>query len=185
MKIAVGITGASGSIYGLKFLEALKSLKIKSHLIVSDAGDKVTKHELGFGKEELSKYADYYYEIDSIDSSLASGSFLIDKMVIIPCSMNTLGCISSGISLNLIHRCAHVILKEGKKLVLVMRETPLSPIDLENMQKLSRMGVTILPASPAFYHGPKSIDDLANHIVGKTLDALEIKNDLFKRWGSK
>ena len=185
MKIAVGMTGASGSIYGLKFLEALKTLNIESHLIVSDAGDKVAKYELGFGKEELNTYAGHHHEIGSIDSPLASGSFGIDSMAIIPCSMNTLGCIASGISLNLIHRCANVIIKEEKKLILVLRETPYSPIDIDNMQKLSKIGVTILPASPAFYHNPKSIDDLVNHIVGKTLDILKIKNNLFKRWGVK
>lgn len=184
MKIAVGITGASGSIYGLRFLEALKSLNIESHLIISDAGDMVCRHEFGYGSDELSKYADHHYNINSIDSPLASGSFQIDRMAIIPCSMNTMACIASGISLNLIHRCANVMLKEEKKLVLVLRETPYSPVDIENMQKLSRIGVTILPASPGFYHKPETIDDLVNHVVGKTLDALSIKNDLFKRWGS-
>jgi 4-hydroxy-3-polyprenylbenzoate decarboxylase len=183
MKIAVGITGASGSIYGLRFLEALKKLDIESHLVVSDAGDLVARHELGFGRDKLAGHADHHYDINSIDSALASGSFLIDAMVIIPCSMNTMGCIASGISLNLIHRCANVILKEGKKLVLVLRETPYSPVDMENMLKLSHMGITILPASPAFYHRPKTIEGLVDQIVGKALDALSIKNDLFKRWG--
>ncbi len=175
MKVLVAITGASGAIYGRRLLEVLKEKKVDSDCILSSTAKKIIAHELdGFDFE--------YYEDHEIMASFASGSYKVDAMIVIPCSMKTLSAIANGIASNLITRSADVMMKEGRKLVLVPRETPLNPVHLENMLKLSRLGVTILPPAPAFYHKPKTIDDLVDFVVGKALDVLDIDNDLFTRW---
>lgn len=176
MKVLLAITGASGVIYGLKLLEVLKEKSVEVECIVSDAAKKIIKHEI-----EAAKIPKCYTEKD-IEAPFSSGSFDLDAMVVAPCSMKTLSAIASGFSHNLITRSADVAIKEKKKLILVPRETPLSAIHLENMLKLARLGVIILPAMPGFYHKPKKIEDLVDFIVGKILDSLGIENELYKRW---
>lgn len=184
MKIVVGITGASGVIYGVRFLEVLHDAypEVESHLIVSKAGLRVLQHETGLDIKDLVRWAGVVHPESDIGARPASGSARLDAMVVIPCSTKTLGQISAGTGDNLIGRAADVMLKEGRRLVLVPREMPLSAIHLENMLKLARLGVMILPASPGFYFGPKVLDDLVNHVVGKTLDALGLEQHLFERW---
>lgn len=182
MRIVVGITGGSCSIYGVALLKALEKLNIETHLIISKMGQYVVKHECDMDIEHLKSMATYHYEIDDLAARIASGSFRTHGMIIIPCSMSTLGAISNGLSFNLIQRAADVTIKEGRKLVLVPRETPLSVIHLENMLKLARLGVKILPAAPGFYHQPQTIGDLVNIMVGRTLDQLGIETNLFQRW---
>lgn len=182
MRIIVGMTGGSCSIYGVALLKALEQLNIETHLIASKMGQYVVKHECDMEISELKAMPTYFYEIDDLAAPIASGSFRCDGMIIIPCSMNTLGAISNGLSLNLIQRAADVTIKEGRKLVLVPRETPLSVIHLDNMLKLAKIGVRILPASPGFYHRPQTIGDLVNIMVGRTLDQFGIEANLFERW---
>ncbi|KXG78060.1 MAG: flavin prenyltransferase [Tepidanaerobacteraceae bacterium] len=190
-RYVVGITGASGSIYGVRLIEELLKAKNEVHLLITENGGKVLKHELGFDMEGLVSHFGKYerlggvikkYDIHDLFAPIASGSFQADGMVIIPCSMSTLAFIAGGMSHNLLQRAADVFLKEKRKIVIVPRETPLNSIHLENMLKLSRMGVHIVPAMPAFYHNPKTIDDMVNFIVGRVLDALNLPNQLYERW---
>ena len=182
MKVIVAVSGASGSIYAVRLLEFLKETDIEVHLICSKGGIRVVKHELGITYKDLQTYADVTHDNQDIGATPASGSAGLDHMVVTPCSMKTLSMIATGAASNLIGRSADVILKEKRNLVLVPRETPLSPIHLEHMLTLSRMGVHILMASPGFYHIPKTLDDLVNHLVGKTLDCMGIPNEMFRRW---
>lgn len=189
----IGITGASGAIYGVRLCRFLLSRGETVHLIVTDAGWRVLKEELGWDaskrQETLGRqFADLpgkleYVPNQDIGAKTASGSFLTKGMVVVPCSMGTLAGIASGASDNLLERTADVMLKEGRKLILVPRETPLHAIHLENMLKLARLGVRILPAMPAFYQGPQTMDDMVDFIVGKVLDGMEIEHQLYKRWG--
>lgn len=178
----MAITGASGVVYGKRLLEVLKDKGVEIHLVISRSAEKIIEYELGVSRRDLEKYADYSYSEDDLDSPLASGSFKIDGMIIVPCSLKTIAGIVSGFSSNLILRAADVTIKEGRKLVLVPRETPLSPIHLRNMLELARIGVVILPAMPAFYHKPTSIHELVDFVVGKILDNLGIEHNLYRRW---
>lgn len=180
MRVLVAITGASGVIYGLRLLEVLKDKKLETHCVISEAAKKIIRHEVR-GKKYQS-LIESCHAANDIEASFSSGSFKLDAMVVAPCSMKTLAAIANGYADNLITRAADVMLKERRKLVLVPRETPLSAIHLENMLKLSQLGVVILPAMPAFYHNPKSVEDLVDFVAGKTLDALGIENNLFRRW---
>lgn len=180
MKIIVAITGASGIIYGFRLAEVLKR-KNELILLVSDNARIVAKSE-GVRIDQLRKFGKVFLERD-VDAPCASGSFRADGMVVCPCSMKTLSAIANGYSGNIITRSADVIIKEHKKLILVVREMPLSQIHLRNMIKLSKMGVVIMPACPAFYHRPKKIEDMVDFVVGKVLDSLGIENELFRRWG--
>lgn len=182
MKLIVGITGGSGVIYGIKLLEALFELDIKSHLIISEWGEKTIRIETNFTIEYVRSLASVNYDPHNMASEISSGSFISDGMVIIPCSMKTLSSISNGYDDNLISRAADVCLKETRRLVIVPRETPLSRIHLVNMLRLNKAGAVLLPAMPGFYHKPESVDDLVNHIVGKVLDQFRIPNNAFKRW---
>lgn len=194
-QFVVGITGASGSIYGVRLIESLLSLGHSVHLVISTAGWRVFKEELGFAvsdregflNEQFKGYPGslHYHPAADIGASIASGSFRTEAMIIMPCSMGTLSAVAHGSSDNLMTRAADVMLKEGRPLVLVPRETPLHAIHLENMLKLSRLGVKIIPAMPAFYFGPTSMDDLINFMVGKVLDSLNIEHTLFRRWGEE
>lgn len=182
MKLTIAITGASGVIYGKRLLEVLQNKKIETHLVISESSKKIIHYELGESEKLLEKLANYVYKIDDWNSPIVSGSFRTDGTIIIPCSMKTLAGIANGFADNVILRAADVTLKEKRKLVVVPRETPLNTTHIRNMLELSKQGVYIIPAMPAFYHKPNSIEDLVDFIVGRVLDILEIKHDLYKRW---
>jgi 4-hydroxy-3-polyprenylbenzoate decarboxylase len=197
LEYIVALTGASGAAYGLRLVEELLK-RGDVHAIISPNGFLLLKEELSLDIsdknavrgiiEYLKKRGSsmkgrlFYTPSDSMAAPLASGSSLKRAMVICPCSMGTLARVACGVSTTLIERAADCVLKEGGKLVLVPRETPLNALHLENMLKLARTGATILPAMPAFYHGPKSIEDMVDFVVGKVLDNLGIENELYKRW---
>ncbi|OHW61334.1 phenolic acid decarboxylase subunit B [Andreesenia angusta] len=183
MRVVVGISGGSGSIYGVALLKVLQELGVETHLVVSTLGEYVTEHECDINLEELKSLATYYHENKDLAAPIASGSFLTDAMVIVPCSMKTISAVANGLSDNLLTRAADVTIKENRKLIVVPRETPLSSIHLENMLKLSRTGVTVLPASPGFYSHPESIGDMVSSIVARILDQMRIEHNLIPRWG--
>lgn len=182
MKMIIAVTGASGAIYAQNFLQHTKKLGIETHLIITETARKVIKHELG-DPNALDALASFTYKPSNMEAPIASGSFKVETMVIIPATMKTISAIAHGYSENLVIRAADVHLKERRDLILVPRETPIHAIHLENMAKLAKMGAIILPAMPGFYHNPKKIKDLADFISGKILDQLNIPNELFKRWG--
>ena len=195
-RIIVGLTGASGTVYGTRLVEVLADqTNFEVHLTISPAGARSLLEEVGIDIDvdnfELSdligRDADnvIYHSPNDIGASIASGSFRAEGMVIIPCSMGTVASVAMGLSRNLLQRSADVCMKERRKLVLVVRETPFSTIHLENMLKLSKNGVTILPAMPAFYHFPDTIDDQINFVVSKTLDQFGIEAGLVRRWKEK
>ena len=177
--IVVGITGASGVIYGIRLLKALNELNIENSLIISDAAKTVINHEVKEPIEDIITLADNYYEFDDLTASINSGSFKFDGLAIVPCSMKTLSSIANGYASNTITRVADVSLKEHRKTVI---ETPLRSIHLENMLNLSKEGAVILPAMPGFYSDSDTVDDQINFIVGKILDSLNIENNIYKRW---
>lgn len=195
-EFAIAITGASGVIYGVRLVEVLLAQKISHYLTLSDSAAAVMKDEipldLGVRAEwerRLVKFFGpssrgliHYLDYRDLSAPISSGSHKIRAMAIVPCSMSTLSGIACGSSANLIERAADVSLKEGRKLILVPRETPMSAVHLENMLKLARLGVNILPAAPAFYHRPKQIEDQVDFIVGRVLDLLGVGHQLFKRW---
>lgn len=180
--IVVAITGASGVIYGIKLLETLKELGEETALLITDPAKILLKLEMKMDEEEVKDLSNVIYDSEDLTTSINSGSFKYDSMVIAPCTMKTISAIATGYASNAITRAADVVLKERRKLVLVPRETPLRSVHLENMLKISNEGGIILPAMPAFYHNPQDIDDLCNFVVGKILDVLQIENNLFKRW---
>lgn len=180
--IVVGITGASGVIYGIRLLKALNELKIESGLIISDAAKIVIENETTYKIEEIVNLSDNHYEFNDLTASINSGSFKFEALAIVPCSMRTLSSIANGYGNNTITRVADVSLKERRKTIIVPRETPLRSIHLENMLKLSKEGAVILPVMPGFYSNSDNVEDQVNFIVGKILDSLKIENNLFKRW---
>ncbi|HEC88136.1 MAG TPA: UbiX family flavin prenyltransferase [Thermoplasmata archaeon] len=182
MRIVVAITGASGGIYALYLLNELKKKGIEICAIITEYGEKIMGYETGKLKHEIEEMVDELYSEKDMESPLASGSFQYDAMVVIPCSLKTLASIANGMAINLVVRTAICCLKEGRKLIVVPRETPLDLISLENMVKLKKAGAIILPAMPAFYHKPEKVDDLIYYIVGKVMDLLYIENSLYKRW---
>ena len=182
MKVLLSIVGASGSIYGIRLLEELKKSGVEAHLIISNGAKKIIEHETDHKISDLKKKSDYYYENKDMFAGPASGSFNIDAMVVCPCSMKTLSAIANGYGDTLTSRAASCNLKEERKLIIVIRETPFDLPGIKNMEKVKLAGATILPAMPGFYHKPKKIDDLVDFIVGKILDQLKIKHDLFERW---
>lgn len=182
MRLVVAITGASGVIYGIRLLEALQKLKIETHLILTAWGARTIEIETDETVDHVRSLATKVYEDGDMAAAISSGSFRIDGMAIVPCSMKTLASIANGFDDSLVSRAAGVCIKEKRKLVLVPRETPLSRIHLENMEKLAGVGAVILPAMPGFYHRPKTVDDLVGHVVGKVLDQFGIDHNLFKRW---
>ncbi|MGE4508787.1 MAG: UbiX family flavin prenyltransferase [Eubacteriaceae bacterium] len=183
MKIAVGITGASGVIYGIRLLQALQETDCHVSLVLSDWGAKTIEIETSYSVDSVLSLADAIYQCDDMAASVSSGSYGIEKTIVAPCSMKTLAGIANGFSDNLIVRMADVALKERKPLVLMTRETPLTSIHLRNMTTVTEAGGIILPPMPAFYHQPQSIDEIINQSVGKAFDLLGISNSLFKRWG--
>ena len=188
-QIVVCITGASGTIYGIKLIEEL-SKAFKIHLIVSNSGYTVMEKELNIPRdifiEKLPKNILIYRE-EEIDAPISSGSFLVNTegVIVSPCSVGTLGSIANGISTNLIHRVCEVALKERKKLYLLVREMPLSLIQIKNMEKITLAGGTVAVASPAFYNKPENINDMINFVIGKVLDHFEINHNLYKRWSNE
>ena len=186
MRLVIAITGASGVIYGIRTLEALKELKVETHLIMSEWGEKTIAIETDKTGNQVRLLASYVYDDKNMAAPVSSGSFKVDGMVVIPCSMKTLASIANGLDDTLVSRAASVCIKESRKVVVVPREAPLSRIHLENMRKLSGVpNVVIMPAMPGFYHRPKTMDDLIDHVVGKVLDQFGIEHDLYKRWGGK
>jgi 4-hydroxy-3-polyprenylbenzoate decarboxylase len=182
MKIVVGITGASGAIFGMRTLEALRALEVETHLIVSKWARSTIAHETSMPLEELEKLASTVHHPDNQAAPLSSGSFKTDGMIVAPCSMKTLAAIRAGFGDSLICRAADVHLKERRKLVLLARESPFSEIHLENMLALSRMGAVIFPPIPAFYNCPASVDQIVNHIVGRVLDQFGLDMPGLARW---
>jgi 4-hydroxy-3-polyprenylbenzoate decarboxylase len=182
MRVVVAITGASGAILGIRVLEALRTLSVETHLIVSRWARTTIAHETDYSLAEVETLASFVHHEDNQAASLSSGSFKTDGMIIVPCSMRTLAAIRSGAGETLVCRAADVILKERRKLVLVARESPFSVIHLENMLALAQMGTVILPPVPAFYNRPKSMDDMVNHIVGRLLDQFGLEMVGMPRW---
>jgi len=184
-KIIVGITGATGVIYGIRLLEILKQKKIETHLIMSDAAKKNILIETSYSIKNVERLAHTTHSVNDLAAPISSGSFITHGMVIIPCTIKTLSGVAHSYNDNLIVRAADVILKERRKLILVVRETPFHKGHLDLMALITERGGIVLPPIPAFYHNPKTIDDLINHTIGKILDSLGIENTLFKRWKSK
>ena len=184
MKLVIGITGSTGAIYGVRALEVLKQCKIQTHLVITEWAKKCLAMETDYKLEQLKSLATEYSDDSNLASGVSSGTYKTDGMIVIPCSMKTLSAIANGYDETLVARSAGVTLKESRKLVLVTRETPLTAINLENMLKLARLGVVILPPVPGFYTKPKSIDQIIDHTVGKCLDQFDIEHDLYKRWGT-
>lgn len=185
MRLVVAVTGASGSIYAVNLLKALKARNVEVHLILSNWAVETLRIETGMEKEELIAMASHYHQETDMAVLVSSGSFQHQGMVVIPCSMKTLAGIAHGYASNLIIRAADVTLKERRKLVLVPRETPLSIIHLENLLTLARSGAVILPPMPAFYNHPRTIDHIVNHLVARVLDQFGIEQDLSPRWGEE
>lgn len=183
-RLIVGISGATGAIYGIRLLEVLGKSNVETHLVITEAAQKTILMETDWKVEKVRSLANVSYDIQDIGAGIASGSFESDGMVIIPCSIKSLSAIANSFNVNLLIRAADVAIKEKRKLVLVVRETPLHKGHLTLMMNLADMGVIILPPIPAFYHHPKTIDDLINHTVGKVLDLFGIDHQLFQRWGS-
>ena len=182
MRLIVGLTGATGTIYGIRLLERLRELDVETHLVISRWGAQTLAHETAHSREHVESLASVVHPPGDMGASISSGSFKTDGMVIVPCSAKTLGAIAHGVGDTLIHRAADVVLKERRRLVLAVREAPLSEIHLENMLKLARMGVVILPPVPAFYNHPRTIDDVVDHSVGRMLDAFGLEMRGAVRW---
>lgn len=182
IKLIVAITGASGAAYGIRLLEVLRELKIETHLIISKSANITIIGETDWKVKDIRALADHAYNQSDIAAGISSGSFKTNGMIVAPCSMKTLSSIACGYDDNLISRAAGVIIKEQRKLALMVRETPFSSIHLENMLKLAKIGVSICPPVPAFYTRPSTIDDLVNHSVARVLDLFNIDTDITKRW---
>lgn len=182
--VIVGITGSTGVIYGIRLLEVLSSLNVRTHLVLSKWGKKCIPMETTYGIQDVRDLASTVSEEDNMASSVSSGTHLVDGMIVAPCSMKTLAAIASGYDDTLVARAAGVTIKESRRLVLMARESPFSAIHLENMLKLARLGVVILPPVTEFYTHPTTIQDIVDHGVGKCLDQFRIKHNLYKRWGT-
>jgi 4-hydroxy-3-polyprenylbenzoate decarboxylase len=184
-RLIIGITGSTGSILGIRLLEILSGSDIETHLIISKWGHQTLEHETNYSYDQVLAMADVSYGSGDMGAAVSSGSFRTEGMVIIPCSMASLAAVASGQGSHLVHRAADVILKERRKLVLVARELPLNNIHLENMLKLSQMGVSIVPPMMAFYNHPESIEDMVDHVVMRVLDQFDITVDTVPRWEGK
>ncbi|MFG2522197.1 non-oxidative hydroxyarylic acid decarboxylases subunit B [Streptomyces sp. NPDC048527] len=182
MRLVVAMTGATGAPFGVRLLEVLAELGVETHLVVSRWARATLAQETGLGVREVQAMASVCHSPDDQGASISSGSFRVDGMVVVPCSMKTLASIRTGYGEGLIGRAADVMLKERRRLVLVARETPLSAVHLENMLELTRMGATVMPPVPAFYNHPTTIADLVDHIVARVLDQLDLDMPAAKRW---
>ena len=185
MRLIVGITGATGVIYGVRLLERLRDAGVETHLIMSRWGVRTLLHETPYSREQVEALAHTVYAPTDMGAAVSSGSFSTDGMVVVPCSVRTLGAIAHGFGDSLVHRAADVVLKERRKLVLAVREAPLSEIHLENMLKLARMGAVILPPVPAFYTNPRSLADIVEHSVARMLDQFGIEVPGAARWAGE
>jgi flavin prenyltransferase len=185
MKIIVAITGATGAIYGVRILERLREAGAETHLVVSRWGARTLLHETPYSREQVESLASVSYAPGDMGAAISSGSFRTDGMVIAPCSAKTLAAVAHGFGENLVHRAADVVLKERRRLVLVVREAPLSDIHLENMLKLSRMGAVMLPPMPAFYNRPRTVDDIVEHTVSRVLDQFGLDVGGAARWSGE
>ncbi len=183
MRLTVAVTGASGVTYAYNLLKELKKLKIEVYLVISETAKKIIGLELDITWKEFSNLTFRTFDNSNLTASIASGSFPVDGMIIVPCSMSTLAAVAHGYSDNLIRRAANCTLKENRLLILVPRETPLSLTNLENLVKAKMAGAVILPAMPGFYHKPKNLEELVNFIIGKILDILKLEHNLYQRWG--
>ncbi len=181
-RLIVGITGATGTIFGVRILQMLHGSGVETHLVMSKWAARTLTHETPYSIKEVQELATQSYASGDQGAAISSGSFVTLGMVIAPCSMRTLAAIAHGLGDNLVHRAADVILKERRKLVLVVRESPFNEIHLENMLKLAHMGVVILPPVPAFYNHPQSLDDMINHISMRVVDQFDIHLDVMNRW---
>jgi 4-hydroxy-3-polyprenylbenzoate decarboxylase len=185
-KIIIGISGASGTIYGVRLLETLQTYsEIETHLVISDIAKEIIKHEDGRDPEKVLELADIVHPIKNLGAAISSGSFLTEGMIIAPCSIKSLSGIANSYNDNLLVRAADVCLKERRKVIIVLRETPLHLGHLELMTRVTQYGATLLPPMPSFYHKPKTIDDIINQTVGKVLDNFGIEHNLFTRWSEK
>lgn len=182
-RIVVGISGATGAIYGVRLLETLHNLQVETHLVLSDWAARTIEFETRYTVDQVKELASVVHHNKNVGASIASGSFRTEGMVVIPCSMKTLSGIANGYADNLIVRAADVMLKERRKLVLVARESPLNAIHLENMLKVAHAGAVLLPPMPAFYNKPSTLDDIINHLVARVLDQFNLEHHLAKRWG--
>jgi 4-hydroxy-3-polyprenylbenzoate decarboxylase len=185
LKLIVAITGATGAIYGVRLLERLREAAVETHLVVSRWGARTLLHETPYSREHVESLATVSYRPGDMGAAISSGSFRTDGMIIAPCSAKSLAAIAHGFGENLIHRAADVILKERRKLVLVVREAPLSDIHLDNMLRLSRMGAVMLPPMPAFYNHPRTIDDIVDHTVSRVLDQFGLQASGVERWSGE
>ena len=182
-RIIVGISGASGAIYGVRLLQALRTLPgIETHAVISDAGWLNITHELGLERTHAPALADVVHSIDHIGASIASGSFRASGMVVAPCSMRTLAAIAHGLTDNLLTRAADVMLKERRRLILLARETPLHLVHLRNMTTVTEMGAIVCPPVPAFYQKPQTVDDIVQHSIARVLDLLGLEQTLAAPW---
>jgi 4-hydroxy-3-polyprenylbenzoate decarboxylase len=181
-RLVVGISGASGVIYGVRLLQALKDLPVETHLVMTRTAEVTLAHETTMKVAEVRRLADIAYKVDDLAAAISSGSFRTMGMIVAPCSMRSLGEIAHGITSNLLTRAADVVLKERRKLVLLARETPLHAIHLRNMTTLAEMGAIIAPPVPAFYNKPKTLDDVIDHTVGRVLDLFDLDTGKVKRW---
>jgi flavin prenyltransferase len=181
-RLIVGITGATGTAFGVRILQMLHGSGVETHLVMSKWAARTLTHETTYSVKEVQNLASHSYAIADQGAAISSGSFVTLGMVIAPCSMRSLAAIAHGLGDNLIHRAADVVLKEKRKLVLVVRESPFHEIHLENMLKLARMGVVILPPVPAFYNNPQNLDDMINHITMRVIDQFDIHLDVMNRW---
>jgi flavin prenyltransferase len=182
MRVIVGITGATGAIYGVRLLERLRDAAVETHLVVSRWGARTLQHETRHTREQVDALAHAVYKPDDLGAAISSGSFQTAGMIVAPCSAKSLAAIAHGYGDTLVHRAADVVLKERRKLVLAVRETPLSDLHLENMLRLSRMGAVILPPVPAFYNNPQTLDDIVDHTVSRMLDHFGIQVPHAERW---
>ena len=184
-RIVVGISGATGVIYGIRMLKALYECGVETHLVITQSGVRNMHIETNYTMNDLQPFASTIYDVDDVGAAIASGSFKVDGMVVAPCSIKTLSAVANSFNYNLLVRAADVNLKERRRVVLMVRETPFHEGHLDLMLRISRMGGVIMPPVPAFYHMPKTINDVIDQSIGKVLDFFSIDAKLFRRWGSQ
>lgn len=186
MRVIVGMSGATGAIYGIRLLEALRAAGgVESHLVMSKWAQRTIEHETSMSAEAVKKLADVVHNVENMGATISSGSFKTEGMVIAPCSTKTLGAIANGYSDTLVARAAEVVLKERRKLILLVRETPLTPIHLANMLTLAQAGAVVAPPVPAFYNQPETLDDIVDHIVARVMDHFGLEFPKARRWDGK